>query len=106
MKVYFRRGSPLGRLETDPAFTAELASQTVAMYRCRMQQLRAAHTEVDLAASRALDLCPAPDLGPDHYSIHICPGQRLALHLLGGKPRSEVAVLEIFQVKQPARRLK
>jgi hypothetical protein len=71
-----------------------------------MQQLRACFTEADLASSRALDLRRAPNSVPDRLSIHICPGHRLALDLLGDAPRREVAVLEIFEVKQPARRIK
>jgi hypothetical protein len=106
MKVYFRQGSPLDRLETDPAFDAELPSETVSMYRRRMQQLRAFHSETDITSSRALDVSPVPDLGPDFFSIHICSGQRLLIHLLGDKPRREVAVLEIVHVKHPARRVK
>lgn len=106
MKVYFRQGSPLDRLETDPAFDAELPPEVVNMYRRRMQQLRASYSETDITASRALDASPLPHMGPDFFSIHICDGLRLVLHLFGDRPRREVAVVEIVQVKPQVRRPK
>lgn len=106
MKVYFQLDSPLDRLETDPDFNAGLSSGTVTMYRRRMQQLRASLNERDMLQSRSLDMRPLPERGPDFFSIFVCHGRRLVLHLLGTKPRRDVAVVEIIQSKQPIRRLK
>lgn len=106
MKVYFQLGSPLDRLETDPEFDAGFTPETVTMYRQRIQQLRASLNERDLLQSRALDMRPVPKRGDDFFSIFVSPGMRLVIHLLGPKPRREVAVLEIIQVKQPVRRIK
>lgn len=106
MKVYFLLRSPLDRLETDPDFDAGLPPETVTMYRRRMQQLRASLNEGDVAASRALDMRSLPERGADFFSIFVCKGSRLVIHLMGAKPRREVAVLEIIQVTQPVRRLK
>lgn len=106
MKVYFQHGSTLDRLETDPRFDAGFSAEVVTMYRRRIQQLRASLNERDILQSRALDPRPVPDRGTDFQSISLCDGMRLVLHLLGPKPRREVAILEIIQVKQPVRRLK
>jgi hypothetical protein len=106
MKVYFLPGSALDRLEADPDFDAELTPEIVTMYRQRVQQLRACLTEGDVAASRALDMRPLPERGADYFSIFVCKGSRLVIHLMGAKPRREVAVLEIIQVKQLVRRAK
>lgn len=106
MKVYFQHGSALDRLETDLRFDGGFPSEVVTMYRRRMQQLRASLNERDILQSRALDMRPLPDRGADFQSIFLCDGVRLVIHLLGPKPRREVAILEIIQVKQPVRRLK
>lgn len=106
MKVYFLPGSALDRLETDPDFDAGLTPEIVTMYRQRVQQLRACLNEGDVAASRALDMRPLPERGADYFSIFVCKGSRLVIHLMGAKPRREVAVLEIIQVKQLVRRVK
>ena len=106
MKVYFLLGSPLVALESNPDFDAGLLPDTVTMYRRRMQQLRASSNEDDVAASRALDMHPLPERGADYFSIFVCNGSRLVIHLMGAKPRQEVAVLEIIPVKPPVRRLK
>ncbi len=106
MKVYFQHGSPLDRLETDQRFDAGLPADAVTMYRRRIQQLRACLNERDIRQSRALDIRPEADRGADLHSIFLCDGMRLVVHLMGPKPRREVAVLEIIQVKQPVRRLK
>jgi plasmid maintenance system killer protein len=106
MKVYFQRGSPLDRLETDSEFDAGFTPETVTMYRRRIQQLRASLSERDILQSRALDMRPVPKRGDDFFSIFVCHGMRLVIHLLGSEPRREVAVLEILQVKQPVRRIK
>lgn len=106
MKVYFQHGSALDRLETDLRFDAGFPAEVVTMYRRRIQQLRASLNEQDILQSRALDMHPIPDRGTDFYSIFLCEGRRLVLHLWGAKPRQEVAILEIITVKQPVRRRK
>jgi plasmid maintenance system killer protein len=106
MKVYFKQGSPLDRLETAPDFKAGLPPETVTMYRRRIQQLSASLNERDIVNSRALDMRPMPNEGAGFFSIYVCEGSRLAIHLMGTKPRREVAVLEIIQFKPPVRRLK
>ena len=106
MKVHFQLGSPLDQLETDRGFDAGLSLETVTMYRRRIQQLRASSDERDVGHSRALDIRPIPERGADFFSIFVCQGSRLVIHLLGRKPRREVAVLEILQVKLPVRRVK
>ena len=106
MKVYFQLSGPFDRLETDPGFDAGLPPETVNMYRRRVQQLRASLNERDVLQSRSLDMRPLPERGADFFSIFVCQGSRLVIHLMGPKPRREVAVLEIIQVKQPVRRLK
>ena len=106
MKVYFQLGSPLDRLETDPGFDAGLTPEIVTMYRRRLQQLRASLNEGDVATSRALDMRSMPERGADYFSTLLCRGSRLVIHLIGAKPRREVAVLEITQVKQLVRRVK
>lgn len=104
MKVYFQRGSPLDRLETDPSFDAGLPPESVTMYRRRMQQLRASMSEHDMLKSMALDMRPMLDRGADFFTIAVCQSRRLVIHLLGPVPRREVAVLEFIQVTQPVRR--
>lgn len=106
MKVHFQLGSPLDRLETDPRFDAGLSPLTVTMYRRRMQQLRACLNEGDVAACPVLDMRLLRERGADFFSIFICQGSRLVIHLIGDKPRRDVAVLEIIAVKLPVRRLK
>lgn len=106
MKVYFQHDSPLDRLETEPDYTAGLPPETVDMYRRRMQQLRACLNEQDTAQAHALDMQPLAGRGAEFFSIFLCQGWRLAIRLMGRKPRQEVAVLEIIQVSQPARRAK
>lgn len=106
MKVHFKQGGVLDRLETDPDFDAALAAETVSMYRRRIQQLGASLDERDILRSRALDIRPHPQLGPDFFSISVCPVSRLVIHLFGTEPRRDVAILELIAVKQPVRRLK
>ncbi len=106
MKVYFQQDGLLDRLETDLGFDAGLPAETVNLYRRRVQQLRASLNERDVLQSRSLDMRPLPERGTDFFSIFVCQGSRLVIHLIGPKPRQEVAVLEIIQVKQPVRRLK
>lgn len=106
MKVHFQLGSPLDRLETDPSFDAGLSREIVTMYRRRLQQLRASLNEGDVIASRALDMRSLPERGAEYFSIFLCQGSRLVIHLIGAKPRREVAVLEITQIKQLVRRVK
>ena len=106
MKVYFQRGSPLDRLETDPRFNAGLPPESVTMYRQRVQQLRASANEQDIVKSIALDMRPVLDRGADFFTIAVCQARRLVIHFFGPVPRQEVAVLEIIQVKPPVRRHK
>jgi plasmid maintenance system killer protein len=106
MKVHFQLGSPLDQLEIDQGFDAGLPRMTVTMYRRRVQQLRASLDERDVRHSRALDIRPLPSRGADFFSIFVCQGNRLVIHLWGPEPRCEVAVLEIIQVKQSIRRVK
>ena len=104
MDVYFLPESPLDRLETDSSFSAGFPPETVDMYRCRLQQLRASLNEHDVQRMRSLDLRPLPGKGAGFYSIFLLRDWRLSIHLLGSKPRREVAILEITQVTRPARR--
>ena len=106
MKVHFQVGGPLDRLETDSSFDAWLPAETVNMYRRRVQQLRASLNEKDVLQSRSLEIRAFPARGADFFSIFVCPGSRLVIHLMGPKPRREVAILELIQIKQPIRRLK
>ncbi len=106
MDVYFLPESPLDRLETDSSFSAGFPPETVDMYRCRLQQLRASLNELDVQRMRSLDLRLLPGKEDGFCSIFLCREWRLSIHLLGSKPRSKVAVLEITQVNRPTRRAK
>lgn len=59
------------RLEVDPAYTHGLPASVVALYRSRLQILRAARDESDLQAMQCLRFHPLETAFDSKYSIHL-----------------------------------
>jgi toxin HigB-1 len=84
------------RLETDRSYTHNLPSSVVSAYRMRLQLLRAARDENDLAAMRCLCLRPLQARSQRRRTIQLDSEYRLVLEVLR---RSGEVVVRIVEVR-------
>lgn len=85
----------LDRLETDPSFTANLATALVKSYRRRMQQIRAALDERDLYAAKGLHFEKLPGDRQHQHSIRLNDQFRLILELVGSAQSKRIRIVAI-----------
>jgi toxin HigB-1 len=85
----------LGRLETDPLFTAGLSSEIVSAYRKRMQQIRAFLDERDFYALKSLHFEKLKGNRENQHSVRLNKQWRLILEIRGEHPCKIIGIVEI-----------
>ena len=87
------------RLEVDPSFSHGFSAPVVALYRSRLQLLRAVHAERDLTAMRCLSFRPVPARSRRHHSIHLDTHYRLIVELQR-RPDGQAARILIVRIDE------
>lgn len=85
----------LGRLETDPQFTAGFAQEVVRAYRKRMQQIRAFRDERDFMQLKSLHFEKLKGDRAGQHSVRLNLQWRLILEIRGDHPCKVVGIVEI-----------
>jgi toxin HigB-1 len=85
----------LDRLETDRRFTAGFGSDVVKAFRRRMQAIRAADDERDLAAVRGNNVEKLKGNRSHQYSMRLNDQWRLILEIRKSTPKNSVIVIDI-----------
>jgi toxin HigB-1 len=85
----------LDRLETDPAYTNNLAPALVKAFRRRMQQLRAAQDERDLYAAKGLHFEKLQGNRQHQRSIRLNDQFRLILELMETEQGRRIRIVAI-----------
>lgn len=94
MQVEFKN-SDLDRLETDARFTAGFGPDVVKAFRRRMQAIRAAVDERDLAAVRGNNFEKLKGNRSHQYSMRLNDQWRLILEIRKSTPKNIVVVIDI-----------
>lgn len=84
------------RLEVDASYDHSLSAAVVALYRSRLQLLRAAHDERDLTAMRCLKFRPIPPRSRQQHSVYLDKRYCLVVEL---QRRSDDVVAHLVVVR-------
>lgn len=93
MEVHFN--DPYDRLEIDSSFDTGLPTEVVSRYRNRLQLIRAARDERDLAAMRCLQLTPLSANPGDEFSIRLADGYCLVIAIRKRAESCRASIVDI-----------
>jgi toxin HigB-1 len=89
------KSSDLDRLETDSRFTAGFGPDVVKAFRRRVQAIRAANDERDLAAVRGNNFEKLKGARSHQYSMRLNDQWRLILEIRKATPKNIVIMIDI-----------
>lgn len=87
------------RLEIDPGYTHGLSTSVVAAYRSRLQLLRAARDQDDLAAIRSLGFCPVDGRACGQHSVALNNPYCLIVEILKSPHDCVLRIVEVRAIE-------